>query len=314
MFARPRIRSLLTTALTCGALTGFMVLGSACDKGSSSNAPEGGGASDGGGSKPAEDGGKEYVYPAEGFKLTATTTVKLEIASTQGQGTAELSARSLIEAKPAGDNLEIHGKVLELVGYTGTGQLDPEFMKKQAEEAGEKPMDLMAELAKSEGWMIVDRKGEADADATKAMPQNQTESEGAGADFGLFGLPDLPRVDLEVGKKVELPTKADERQLPFGPIPVEIDTTWTLRSVNGNVAELDVSSEGSGATEFDGGQGTATVSMLEESSYTIMFDLTTKLPISVEGYSASEINVDASGQEIKFATNNEVKTTYEVAP
>jgi hypothetical protein len=175
-------------------------------------------------------------------------------------------------------------------------------------------MDLLAELAKSEGWSIVDRKGKTDTAATKALPQNQTESEGAGADFGLFGLPDLPRVDLEVGKKVELPTKADERQLPFGSIPVETDTSWTLRAVNGNVAELDVSIEASGATEFDGGQGTATVSMLEESSYTILFDLTTKLPISIEGYSASEINVDASGQEIKFATNNEIKTTYEVAP
>jgi hypothetical protein len=314
MIARPRIRSLLTTVLTWGALTCSLVLVGACEKGGGSNPPGDGGSGDGGTSKPAEDGGKDYVYPAEGFKLTATTTVKLEIASTQGQGTAELSARSLIEAKPAGDNLEVHGKVIELIGYTGTGQLDPEFMKKQAEEAGEKPMDLMAELAKSEGWAIVDRKGKADAAATKALPQNQTETEGAGADFGLFGLPDLPRVDLEVGKKVELPTKADERQLPFGSIPVEIDTTWTLRAVNGNVAELDVSSEGSGATEFDGGQGTATVSMLEESSYTVMFDLTTKLPISVEGYSATEINVDASGQEIKFATNNEVKTTYEVAP
>jgi hypothetical protein len=313
MIARSRIRSSFSKALTCGALCGLVLLGSACEK-SSSNPPDGGGTGDGGGSKPAEDGGKDYVYPAEGFKLMATTTIKMEIASTQGQGTAELSARSLIEAKSAGTNLEVHGKVVELLGYTGTGQLDPEFMKKQAEEAGEKPMDLMAELAKSEGWSIIDRKGKADAAATKALPQNQTESEGAGADFGLFGLPDLPRVDLEVGKKVQLPTKADERQLPFGSIPVEIDMTWTLRSVNGNVAELDVSSEGSGATEFDGGQGTATVSMLEESSYTIMFDLTTKLPISIEGYSASEINVDASGQEIKFATNNEVKTTYEVAP
>jgi hypothetical protein len=309
MIARPRIRSSFTKALTYGALCGLMMLAGACEKGGS-NPPDGGGTGDGATSKPAEDGGKDYVYPAEGFKLMATTTIKMEIASTQGQGTAELTARSLIEAKPAGENLEVHGKVVELVGYTGTGQLDPEFMKKQAEEAGEKPMDLMAELAKSEGWSIIDRKGQADAAATKALPQNQTESEGAGADFGLFGVPDLPRVDLEVGKKVQLPTKADERQLPFGSIPVEIDVTWTLRSVNGNVAELDVASEGSGATEFDGGQGTATVSMLEESSYTIMFDLTTKLPISVEGYSASEINVDASGQEIKFATNNEVKTTY----
>jgi hypothetical protein len=307
MIARPRI---LTTALTCGLL----LLGSACDKGSS-NPPEGGGTGDGGSvSKPAEDGGKDYVYAAEGFKLTATTTVKIELASTQGQGTAELSARSLIEAKPAGEQLEIHGKVVELIGYKGTGQLDPEFMKKQAEEAKEEPMDLVAELSKSEAWSIVDRKGKTDSAATKAMPQNKTEGGGAGVDFGLFGLPDLPRVDLEIGKKVQMPTKADERQLPFGSIPVEIDVTWTLRAVNGNVAELDVTSEGSGASEFETGQGTGTVSMLEESSYTIFFDLSTKLPISFEGYSASEINVDAAGQAIKLETSNEVKTTFEVTP
>jgi hypothetical protein len=304
MIARPRI---LTTALACG----FVLLAGACDKGSS-NPPEGGTGDGGAETKPAEDGGKDYVYAAEGFKLTATTTVKLELASSQGQGTAELSARSLIEAKPAGENLEVHGKVVELLGYKGTGQLDPEFMKKEAEKAGEKPMDLVGELSKSEGWSIIDRKGKTDKAATKAMPQNQTETEGAGADFGLFGLPDLPRVDLEVGKKVQLPTKAEDRQLPFGSVPVEVDMTWTLRAVNGNVAELDVSSEASGASEFETGQGTGTVSLLEESSFTVMFDMAAKLPVSVEGYSASEVNVDAAGQSIKLQTNNEIKTTYEV--
>jgi hypothetical protein len=309
MIARPRIRSCLTIALACG----LVLLGSACDKGSS-NPPEDGKGDGGAETKPAEDGGKDYVYAAEGFKLTATTSVKLELASSQGQGTAELSARSLIEAKPAGDNLEIHGKVIELIGYKGTGQLDPEFMKKEAEKAGEKPMDLVAELGKSEGWSIIDRKGKTDKDATKALPQNQTETEGAGADFGLFGLPDLPRVDLEVGKKVQLPTKAEDRQLPFGSVPVEVDVTWTLRAVNGNVAELEVSCEASGASEFETGQGTGTVSLLEEGSFTVMFDIAAKLPVSVEGYSASEVNVDAAGQSIKLQTNNEIKTTYEVSP
>jgi hypothetical protein len=311
MIARVRIRSLLTITLACG----LALFGSACDKGSSNAPGDGGGEGGSDTNEPAPpDGGKDYVYAAEGFKLTATTTVKLDLASTQGQGTAELSARSLIEAKPAGDNLEIHGKVIELINYKGTGQLDPEFMKKQAEEAGEKPMDLVTELGKSEAWSIVDRKGKTDKAATKAMPQNQTETEGAGADFGLFGLPDLPRVDLEVGKKVELPTKAEDRQLPFGSVPVEVDVTWTLRAVNGNVAELDVSSEASGASEFETGQGTGTVSLLEESSFTVLFDMSTKLPVSVEGYSASEINVDAAGQAIKLETSNEIKTTYEVTP
>lgn len=310
MIARPpSTRSWLTLTLACG-----LALLGACDKGSS-NPPDGGGSADGGGQErgAVPEGGKEYVYAAEGFKLTATTTVKLDLSSSQGAGTSELSAKSLIETKPAGDKLELHGKVLELINYAGTGNLDPEFMRKQAEEQGGEPFDLLAELAKSEAWMVIDRKGQTDKEATKALPQNKTDNENAAADFGLFGLPDLPRVDLEVGKKVELPTAAEERQLPFGSVPVEVDVTWTLRAINGSVAEIDVSSEGSGATEFDTGQGTGTVSLLEESAFTVMFDLEKKLPVSVEGYSASEINVDAAGRSIELATNNEIKTTYEVA-
>jgi hypothetical protein len=304
-------RSLLTTTLACG----LMLLG-ACDKGSSNPPGDGGGGSEGGEQdKPAlPEGGKDYVYAAEGFKLTATTNVKLELASSQGQGTAELSARSLLETTPAGDNLELHGKVLELINYKGTGNLDPEFLKKQSQEQGGEAIDLLAELAKSEGWLVIDRKGKTDKAATKALPQNQTNKDSAAMDFGLFGLPDLPRVDLEVGKKVELPTAAEERQLPFGAVPVEVDITWTLRAVNNDVAEFDVSSEGSGASEFETGQGTGTVSLLEESSFTIMFDLAKKLPVSVEGYSSSEIQVDAAGQAISLQTNNEIKTTYEVTP
>lgn len=309
MQARPRLRRSLTSlALTLG-----LCLSGGCD-GGSTNTPEGGGGAGGDGKTdaPAEkEGGKQYVY-ADQFTLTATTKVKFELSSSQGQGAAEVSARSLIEAKPAGDNIELHGRVTELIGYQGSGQLDPEFMKKQAEEAGQPVTDIVAELTNAEKWMIIDHKGELDEDATKAMAQNQGKGDDD-MDFGLFALPDLPKVDLEVGKKVTLPTKADERQLPFGSVPVELDVSWTLRAVEGDVAELDVTVEGSGATEFEGGGGTALVSLLEESSFTIFFNLTTKLPISLEGYSASEINVDASGQSIKLETSNEVTTTYEVA-
>ena len=312
MIARPRrrIHSLLTITLACG----LALLGSSCDKGGSN--PPGDGGSDDGGQERGQlpEGGKDYVYATEGFKLTATTTFKLDLASSQGSGTVEISAKSLLEAKPAGDKLEMHGKVLELINYTGTGNFDPEFIRKQAEEAGEKAIDIVAELGKSEGWLVIDHKGATDKDASKALPQNKTENDSPAMDFGLFGLPDLPKVDLEVGKKVELPTAAEDRQLPFGAVPVEVDTTWTLRGVNGDVAEFDVTSEASGASEFDTGQGTGTVSLLEESSFTILFDLAKKLPVSVEGYSASEINVDAAGQAIKLESNNEIKTTYEITP
>lgn len=291
---------------------GLALLGG-CD-GDKSNPPgDGGGGvvseTDG---KALADGGKDYVYAADGFTLTATTKVKLELSSNQGQGAAELSARSVIEATPEGDKLKIHGKVVELLGYEGSGQLDPEFMRKQAEEAGEEPMDLTAELAKSEGWAIVNLKGEADEALTKALAENSSADE-APMDFGLFSLPDLPTVDLEPGAKVTLPTKADEHQLPFGSVPVEVDVTWTLRKIEGTVAELDVTIEGSGATEIEAGGGnTAMVSILEESSYTIFFDMEAKLPKSYNGYSQTEITVDIPGQPIQFSTNNEVSTTFEI--
>lgn len=303
------VRPLITLALALG----LAVFGSACD-GEKTNEPGGvGGGGDGGdGGKAAAEGGKDYVYDAAGFTLIATTKSKLELSSSQGKGDSSTSVRSVIEATPEGAGLKVHGRVLELLDYQGSGQLDPEFMRKQAEEAGEEPMDLRAELANSESWSIIDIKGDADDDATKAMPENKEDDDGP-TDFGLFGLPDLPTVNLEVGEKVELPTEADERELPFGSVPIEVDVTWTLRGVEGNIAELDVSVEGSGATEIDAGGAMALISILEEASYTIFFDISAKLPVSYNGYSQSEISIDIPGQPISFATNNEVETVFELS-
>jgi predicted RecA/RadA family phage recombinase len=309
---RSRLRLASTLALTLGLALG----GAACDKeGGSTDKPGGKNGSTVDSGKPAAEGGKDYVYAAEGFVLTATMNIKFEISSKQGSGAAEIAAKSLIEATPAGaDKLEIHGKVIELINFKGSGQLDPEFMKKQAQEQGGKVVDIVEQLGKSESWLIVNLKGELDEAATKALPQNKKGEDDDGADFGLFNLPDLPAVDLVEGKKVTLPTKTEERQLPFGSVPVEIDETWTLRKIDGNrIAEFDVTSEGSGATEISGGGGSASVSMLEESSFTIFFNLETKLPVSFNGYSQSETSIDIEGQRetITFSTNNEISATYE---
>lgn len=304
---RFQVRPLITVALALG----LAVFGSACD-GEKTNEPGGAGAAgtEGGGGEPVAEGGKEYVYDAAGFSLIATSKTKLDLSTSEGKGESAVSVRSVIEATPSGAGLLVHGRVLELIEYTGSGQLDPEFIRKQSEEAGGEPVDLLAEIAKSEGWKIIDLKGDTDIEATKALPQNQRED--GPKDFDLFNLPDLPSVDLEPGKKVELPTQADERQFPFGAVPVEIDVTWTLRGVEGTVAEFDMSVEGSGATELDAGGQTALISILEESSYTVFFDLSTKLPVSYNGYSQSEINIDIPGQPMSFATNEEVETVFEV--
>lgn len=311
MISRPRrARAPFRALLALGLTLGSSPLG--CDGGDSSNPPGGKGeVGDAGGAKA--EGGKDYMYAAEGFTLTATTTTKLQLSSSQGAGTQELGARSLIEAKPAGDKLEVHGKVLELTKYVGTGQLDPEFMRKQAEEAGQDAPDLEAEMRRSEGWMIIDLKGERDKEASDALPQNKDAGEDGPSDFGLFGLPDLPKVDLEEGKEVKLPTESDERQLAFAPItvPVEVDVTWVLRKVEGGVAELDVTVESSGATEIDMGGQTALVSMLEEAAFTIEFNLETKLPVSIDGYQASETSLDIPGNPVTITMNTDISSSFE---
>jgi hypothetical protein len=296
---------------------GLTLAGAACDKGGDGTAePSGkdGGSKDtkGGGTVSVPlDGGKDYQYPAAGFVLTATMQIKFELSSSEGAGVAEVSAKSVIEATPHdGGKLKIHGKVLELLNYKGTGQLDPEFMKKQAEQQGQAGFDLVAELRKAESWSVIDTKGELDEAASKALPENKTEEE-QGQDFGFFNLPDLPRVDLVQGEKVKLPTKEEQRQLPFGSVPVEIDETWTLRAINNNVAEFDVTREGSGATTISGGQGSASVSMLEESSFTVLYDLNTKLPVSFTGYTGTETSIDAEAQNFSFSTSSDISAQYQ---
>ena len=312
MFARlRRVRASIPATLALCLSVGFYLVG--CDGGDSSNSPGGdGGSADGSGGGSAVEGGKDYMYAAEGFTLTATTKTKLDLSSSQGAGTQQITARSLIEAKPSGDKLELHGKVLELVDFVGTGQLDPEFIKKQAAEAGQEVPDMKAEIARSEAWMILDRKGELDDVATDALAQNKVED--GPSDFGLFGLPDLPKVDLEVGKEVKIPTESDEKQLAFAPItvPVEVDVTWVLRKVEGSVAELDVTVESSGATEIDAGGQTALVSTLEEAAFTIRFDLEAKVPVSIDGYQASETSLDIPGNPITITMNTDISTIYEV--
>ncbi len=304
---RPRLRPLTILALTLG----LGLAAPACDKGTdSTNKPgDGGKAAGTDGAAATAEGGEDYVYAAEGFSLDATMKIKFEISSSEGAGVAEMAARSRIDATPAGEGkLEIHGKVLELTNYTGTGQMDPEFMKKQAEANGQPVTDIREELSKSESWLVIDLKGELDEAATKALAQNQGEDQSQ--DFGLFNLPDLPKVDLVEGEKVKLPTREDKRQFPFGELPVEVDETWTLRKVEGGVAEFDVTAEGSGATEISGGQGSAMISTLEESSFTVLFNLETKLPVSIKGYSASETSIDAGGQNITFSINNDIEGSY----
>ena len=61
--------------------------------------------------------------------------------------------------------------------------MDPEFMRKQADEQGGDPVDL----GKSESWSVLENANSENANSVNDF------------DFGLFNLPELPPVDLSVG-------------------------------------------------------------------------------------------------------------------
>lgn len=308
-----RARARIVTTVGLGPLLALALAlgGSGCDKDNGINAPgDGGNAASDTGAADSDGGGAEYTYADGGFNLLADTKIKFEIRSPEGQGAAKIAAKSLIEAAPMGGGLKVHGTVQELVTYEGSGQMDPEFMKKQAEENGGEAIDIVGELGKAESWFVMDLKGEKDDDASAALAENADAEDDL--DFGLFGVPDLPAIDLKPGEKVELPTKEDTRLSPLGEIPVEVDETWVLRGVEGTVAELDLSIEAGGATTVSGGGGEALVSLNEESAFTIFFDLDKRVPVSISGYSASEMSIDAGGQTFDLATNSEIEATYAV--
>lgn len=312
---RPRLRLVCAFALTLGLALG----GAACDKGGSTDKPEGGKNRPArGDDTPPAEGGKEYVYAAEGFVLNATVEFKSESKDKQGQGEAKINARTRIEATPAGaGKLKIHYTMIELIKYEGSGQLEPEFMQKQIQEQSGKVIDVLDNLAKSESWLIVDQKGKVDGAATKALPENQTgeddEIPRLANVFGLFTLPMLPSVDLVEGKKI-LRARDEERPLGDGNfMPMQTDEAWTLSKIDANrIAEFTALIESSGAKIFSEGGRSASVSILGESGFTIAFNLDTKLPVSLNGYIQSEFAIDIEGMgDRSFTTNNEITVTYE---
>ena len=72
----------------------------ACDKGGrSNNLSEGGGTGAISEEEPSA-GGLDYTCADEGFTITATSKVKIELNSSNVQGVAEIATHSSIEATP----------------------------------------------------------------------------------------------------------------------------------------------------------------------------------------------------------------------
>ncbi|MFV8750054.1 hypothetical protein ACNOYE_05860 [Nannocystaceae bacterium ST9] len=293
-FARGLVLAALVLAVPAG-----------CDKSGGTSDP--GGGTD----KPSKAGGIEFAY-AESFAIDGQVSVEIESDSPEGKGAAKIVAKTRLDAAPAAGKTKIHAKVLELVEFNGSGSLDPEFIKQQMVTAGTADFDLLATLKTAEEWSIVDARGETDDDATKALAENANPKPMGGDQFGLFVLPDLPSVPLEIGKQVKLPTESEEQDMFGQPVPTESDVTWTLVSIGDvggrKVAKLEVLLETSGAAELQGGQ--AMLSIASEASFTIEFDVDAKLPISLTGESTQELAFESAGQSGSVQNTTKFAATY----
>lgn len=293
------------------ALAALILAPIGCDKGGT-NDPDGGGGGTGG-DKQNKGAGIEFTY-ANDFALDGQIAVDLANESPEGKGAAKIVAKVRLDAAPAQGKTKLHGKVVELVEYTGSGSLDAEFMKQQLAKAGTPDFDLVAALRSSEEWMIVDGHGELDEAATKALTENSKEETMGASDFGLFNLPDLPAVPLEVGKATILPTEEKEENVFGQTVPMEIDRTWTLVSLEDvggrKVAKLDVTSESSGAAELSGEGGSGMLAIGQESHFVIEFDVEAKIPISLDGESMFELSFEGGGQSVTVVNESKIAATY----
>lgn len=288
-----------------------LVLPLGCDKGGASTDP---GAGDGTAKgKDSKTQGVEFSY-ADQFTLDGQIAVDVTNESPEGQGAATIVAKVRLDAAPAQGKTKLHGKVVELVDYAGSGSLDAEFVKQQMAKAGTVDFDLAAALRSSEEWMIVDSRGELDEEATKALTENPKDPTMGASDFGLFNLPDLPPVALEVGKAHVLPTEEKDESMFGQSVPMEIDRTWTLVSlaeVEGRqVATLDVVSESSGAAELQGQGGGGMLAIGQESHFVIKFDVEAKIPISLEGDSMFELSFEGGGQSVTVSNQSKLAALY----
>lgn len=313
MFRRPRtvIASLFVLALAAPA----------CDKGGDTNTPGGKGGSEGGGGEQAQSG-MMLEYPAQAFSLATDMKMALEVSG-MGNGSLELEVKGSLEAAPEGDKLRITSTVAEVANFAASGDMAPE-------DGPENPQESLIGL---QSWTIASLRGEEDEEATKALAENKARKDEldkkveAAREKGeqyqptlaetLGGspieLPDLPDVGLEEGQTIKVPTENDERPLGGDSVPVEVDREYTMKAIDDSsgqrIATIDFASEGSGAKEFSGQEGNVLVSYEEETEGRLVFNLDTKLPVSLVVEQASAINFGERSVEqfVEFEIEFEAK-------
>lgn len=300
-------------------LTAASVALAACDKGGGTEAPGGEGK---GGAKKAD--GIEFAYATDGFTVTTNASVIFEIAGAQS-GFLEMAGSGELVAAPEGGKLKVTSTIGDLTKVEIDGVL--------AKQIKADPEKLKAAAKGQKNWMIMGLDGEIDTEATEAIPEvaartekakakaeekekaaaEKEAAEGEGeegaegeegeemdeADLGEFGsqllsLPSLPKVALKVGKETKLPTEEEEFPLGGDTMPVEVDRTYTLESIDDSsgerIATVKFLEEGSGAKEMQGPQGAAFISVEQESTGTLVFNLDKGVPVKFDTEQASALS------------------------
>ncbi len=264
-------------------------------------------------------------YAADGFELAADVTMSMEVSG-MASGSMDVAGTGVIVATPhAAGKLKVLARVDEIKTYEASGDLKPKV------EEGEEPPDVKTEMKGAETIVVTDVRGEADDEASKALPENVAKkaeadkAEEAGDDKAqqrlatralggsIITLPGLPEVGLEEGKEIKVPTKEEERSLGPRKLPVEVDATYLLQKIDASsgqrLATLAFKSEGTGAEEMEGGQGSVFVSYEEETEGTLIFNLDTNLPVSlvVEQATAISFGDNAAEQYLEIEAKYEKK-------
>ncbi len=300
-----------------GALSLTLAMGAACEKSDSSSPPEPADAL-----AEVDDGKTRLKYPEGGFSLQATIE---QTTTVSGNATGEQSVKadgSIVATPIEGGKLRVELTNGENVEYVAKGAFEDK------PEEGEEPTDMVALLRGAKSYGVMDRIGDVDEDATKALPENverraraearkKSEDEMAVRELeasSVLELPNLPTTGLVEGEAVKLDTREETVDTPGGDMPVEIDATYMLKSLSDEggkqLATVDIEILTSGAAELSFGEGSTFVAFDAELTGTLVFDMSAGLPVSWDAEQLTEFHVG----ERTFEQNSFTKASYAAAP
>jgi hypothetical protein len=295
----PALRVILALALGVGI--------SACKKDSGeSKTPT---ATGGDTAEASNSAGVTLRYNIRAQTLKKNVKGSFRFTSGRGGGSVSADLTGLLTVNAHGDDgLKVSFSVTELRDYTS------EMPQPPGGETPAEPKDPKVIASAAKGATIINTRGEADEDKTKALPENDRSAldpEAQGITemvAGFLTLPELPEGALEIGKPL---TSSKEKDVP-GPgglkIPSEIDTTIKLLSIDDSsgkrIATIEIETEGSGAVET---QGTM-ISLESSTEQTLVFNLDDMIPVSAKVQST---NAFSFGPQGSFELNVQYESSFE---